>query len=46
MADSAILQVGIAAPDFVLPNVAGASVRLSDYRDKQNVVVFFMREFR
>jgi len=46
MADSEILKVGIAAPDVALPNVAGETVRLSDYRDKHNVVIFFMREFR
>lgn len=46
MADSEILKVGIAAPDFALPNIAGQMVRLSDFRDKQNVVIFFMREFR
>jgi len=36
------LKVGDAAPDFELPAVAGGSVKLSDYRDKKNVVISFI----
>jgi len=38
------LKVGDVAPDFELPAVTGEqkhTVRLSDYRGKQNVVVTF-----
>ncbi len=35
------LQVGDVAPDFELKNFQGQSFRLSSYRGKQSVVVFF-----
>ena len=35
------LQVGDTAPDFELKNYQGKSFRLSSYRGKQPVVVFF-----
>ena len=35
------LQPGTAAPDFELPDAAGKPVRLSDYRGKNAVVVYF-----
>ena len=34
-------QVGQLAPDFALPDAAGKSVQLSDYRGKQAVVLYF-----
>jgi len=34
-------QVGEAAPDFVLPDQDGRQMRLSDYRGKQPIVLFF-----
>jgi peroxiredoxin Q/BCP len=34
-------QVGETAPDFALPDQDGRQVRLSDYRGKQPVVLFF-----
>ncbi|BAC87970.1 peroxiredoxin family protein [Gloeobacter violaceus] len=37
--------VGEAAPDFVLPRVGGAPVRLSDYRGRMPVVIAFTRIF-
>jgi peroxiredoxin (alkyl hydroperoxide reductase subunit C) len=36
------LKVGDTAPDFELPAVAGGTVKLSDYRDKKNVVISFV----
>lgn len=35
------VQVGDAAPDFALPTQSGALVRLSDFLDKQAVVLYF-----
>jgi peroxiredoxin len=34
-----------AAPDFVLTDVEGWTVRLSDYSDTRNVVLVFTRGF-
>lgn len=35
------LEVGTEAPDFALPNQDGVQVRLSDFRGKRSVVVYF-----
>ena len=35
------IGVGDIAPDFTLPSASGQSVRLSDYRGKAEVVLFF-----
>jgi peroxiredoxin Q/BCP len=35
------VNVGDEAPDFALPSQAGETVRLSDFRDKSTVVLFF-----
>ena len=35
------LKVGMAAPDFTLNDTAGKPVKLSDFTDKQNVVLAF-----
>jgi len=35
------VKVGDRAPDFVLPDVKGQQVRLSDFAGKKNVVVYF-----
>jgi peroxiredoxin Q/BCP len=36
-----LIRVGDPAPDFALEAPDGRTVRLSDYRDKKNVVLFF-----
>jgi thioredoxin-dependent peroxiredoxin len=41
MADSASTHVGDAAPDFELPSAIGETVRLSDFRGRSEVVLFF-----
>ena len=46
MSDQDVIEVGSEAPDFALPSVAGPAVRLSDFRGKHNVIMYFMREFR
>ena len=38
------LQVGQLAPDFTLPDDAGASVRLSSFRGKKVVVYFYPKD--
>ena len=35
------LDIGDVAPDFVLPSSQGGEVRLSDYRDKNMVLIEF-----
>jgi peroxiredoxin len=35
------LKVGDIAPDFTLPDTAGNKVKLSDFRNKKNVVLAF-----
>ncbi|NLE77850.1 MAG: redoxin domain-containing protein [Chloroflexi bacterium] len=37
--------VGAQAPDFTLTDTAGQAVRLSDYHDRQHVVLVFTRGF-
>ena len=39
------LTVGDVAPDFHLPAGDGREITLTDYRDKQNLVLFFVRAF-
>jgi peroxiredoxin Q/BCP len=41
MPEAAQLQVGDQAPDFALPDEQGNVVRLSDFRGKKRVVVYF-----
>ncbi len=41
MADPRALRVGEPAPDFTLPSSTGEAVRLSDFRGKSEVVLFF-----
>ena len=42
-ADVSLRSPGSAAPDFDLESQTGTRVRLSTYRGRQNVAVFFMR---
>jgi peroxiredoxin len=39
------LEVGSVAPDFRLPASTGGEIELSDYREKSNVILFFVREY-
>ncbi len=39
------MERGEVAPDFVLKDVAGQEMRLSDYAGRQNVVLVFNRGF-
>lgn len=39
-----MLEVGMTAPDFVLPNAEGTDVRLSDYRGKKVVLYFYPKD--
>jgi peroxiredoxin Q/BCP len=41
MAAAKPVEVGDIAPDFALPSPTGATVRLSDFRGKSEVVLFF-----
>jgi peroxiredoxin Q/BCP len=41
MPDPSQIQIGIPAPDFALPCSTGELVRLSDFRGKSEVVLFF-----
>ncbi len=43
MTDS--VAVGQTAPDFELTDVEGRTIRLSDYRGRENVVLVFTRGF-
>ena len=41
MADDRLVKVGEPAPDFALASASGETVRLSDFRGKAEVVLFF-----
>lgn len=40
LTDSTMLALGTAAPDFALPDTAGRTVRLADFRGKPLLVIF------
>ena len=39
------ITIGSPAPEFRLPASNGTDLNLADYRSKNNVVLFFVREF-
>lgn len=39
-----MLEVGMMAPDFVLPDAEGQEIRLSDYRGKKVVLYFYPKD--
>lgn len=39
------IQVGSAAPDFTLESVDGDPVKLSEYRNRKNVILVFYRGY-
>jgi peroxiredoxin len=43
--DSIYAKIGSIAPDFKLKATNGQAIALSDFRGKNNVVLFFVREF-
>ncbi len=43
--DTIEAKIGSHAPDFHLPATNGREIGLSDFRNKSNVVLFFVREF-
>ncbi len=45
MPDQPDLTIGSPAPDFSLPAGLGAEIKLADVRSRNNVVLFFIREF-
>ncbi len=45
METSGVITVGMPAPEIELESVQGSTVRLSDYRGRSNVVVWFSRGY-
>ena len=43
--DTTEVNVGSLAPDFSLESNEGTMVRLSEYRGRTYVILYFMREF-
>ena len=43
--DSIAAKIGTYAPDFRLAATTGGEIGLSDFREENNVIVFFVREF-
>jgi peroxiredoxin len=39
------IPVGVEAPDFSLESPCRGTVRLGDYRDRDHVILVFMRSF-
>ncbi|MCH8255116.1 MAG: redoxin domain-containing protein [Gemmatimonadetes bacterium] len=39
------VEPGVAGPDFSLESNEGRQVRLSEFRGRSNVLLYFMREF-
>lgn len=45
MMDTTNLAVGTKAPDFTLPATNGSEISLVNYYTRNNVYLFFVREF-
>ena len=45
MTDNPELTIGTPAPEFSLPASSGAEISLSNYHTRNNVYLFFVREF-
>jgi peroxiredoxin len=45
MSDIPDLSIGSLAPEFNLPTSTGAEISLAGFRSKNNVYIFFVREF-
>jgi len=43
--DSIDAKIGSFAPDFKLHATNGQEIALSDFRNKNNVILFFIREY-
>ena len=44
-ADLELVPVGAEAPDFTLESPGGGSIRLADYRGREQVLLVFMRAY-
>jgi len=45
MTDNLDITIGSLAPEFSLPASTGTEITLVDFRSKNNVYLFFVREF-
>ena len=45
MKDDLDITIGSLAPEFSLPATTGTDITLADFRSKNNVYLFFVREF-
>jgi peroxiredoxin len=45
MSDPSSVSTGSLAPEFNLPAGNGTEIRLADFRNNKNVVLFFIREY-
>ena len=45
MTDNLDITIDLLAPEFKLPASTGSEIALADFRSKNNVYLFFVREF-
>lgn len=45
MSENPDLMIGSTAPEFTLPASNGVNISLVDFRNKNNVYLFFVREY-
>ncbi len=45
MTDEPNISIGSLAPEFTLPASNSAEISLAEYRNRNNVYLFFVREF-